>query len=229
MELTVLGNFGPYSTKEGNASGYLVQNGADFLVMDMGSGTLGALQTAVDVCKVKYLYISHLHYDHTSDLLPFRYLLEDLGHTVTVFTHEEDTAWYNLLFHHPQLQIVPIDAQSEVQAGSMRLSFSEMRHTVPDYAVTVHGGKTLCYTGDTLYNDNIPRCFAESDAVLLDCTKPQGFTGPHMTVADARRLANEYPEVHLFATHRSAEYNPTGDLADCKNITVVKTGKVYSL
>lgn len=230
MELTVLGKYGPYGKAgTGAASGYLVQNGADLLVMDMGSGTLSRLMAAVDVRKVKHLYISHLHYDHTSDLLPFRYLLEDLGHTVTIFTHFEDTEWYKILFTHPNFKVVNIDEHTEVTAGSMRLSFLPMHHTVTDYAVLVKGEKTLCYTGDTLYNDNIPLCFEESDAVLLDCSKPNGFTGPHMNVSHAKALSEQFPQVHLFATHHSVDYDPSADLAPYKNITPTNEGETYIL
>ena len=72
MELTVIGKYVPYGKeKNGCASCYLVKNDEDLLVMDMGSGTLSRLMGFVDIKKVKNIFISHLHYDQTSDLLPF--------------------------------------------------------------------------------------------------------------------------------------------------------------
>ena len=76
MKLTVLGKYGPYG-KAGNgaASSYLVENNNEYLVLVMGPGTLSRLQSVVDIKNVHYIYLSHLHYDHTSDFLAFRYLL----------------------------------------------------------------------------------------------------------------------------------------------------------
>lgn len=215
MKLTVLGKYGPYGKAgDGCSSGYLVENEDDFLVLDMGSGTLSRLCNAVDIKKVKHIFISHLHYDHTSDLLVFRYLLEELSHTVNIYTHREDSQWYNILFDHPNFNVIDIDESTVVSIGSMKLGFFEMKHTVTDYAVIIKGDKTLCYTGDTLYNDNVLKCFEESDCVLADCSKPKGFLGPHMTVEDAVRLSKQYPNTMIIATHQSADYNPKSDLEE---------------
>lgn len=214
MKLTVLGKYGPYG-KAGNgcSSGYLVENDGDYIVLDMGSGTLARLCNAVDIRKIKHIYISHLHYDHTSDLLVFRYLLEDLSHSVNIYTHREDSTWYNILFDHPNFNVIDIDENTVIKADSMELRFLPMKHTVPDYAVVIKGEKTLCYTGDTLFNDNIPKCFEMSDCVLADCSKPKGFTGPHMNIENAIFLSEKYPHKKIIATHQSVDYNPKEDLS----------------
>lgn len=227
MELTVLGKYGPYGKAgTGAASGYLVKNKEDFLVMDMGSGTLSRLIGAVDIKRIKHIFISHLHFDHTSDLLPLRYLLEEINHTVNIYTHKEDTPWYRILFDHPNFNVINIDENSEIKVGSMELSFLKMRHTVTDFAVIIKGEKTLCYTGDTVYNNNIPKCFLNSDCVLADCSKPKGFNGPHMNIENAIELSKEYT-ARIIATHLSADFDPTEDLKEYKNITVAEELKTY--
>lgn len=214
MKLTVLGKYGPYGKAAGGcSSGYLVQNDDDGIVLDMGSGTLSRLMAAADITKIKHVFISHLHYDHTSDLLVFRYLLEELSQTVNIYTHREGSAWYNILFDHPNFNVINIDENTDIDIGSMKLSFLPMKHTVTDYAVIIKGSKTLCYTGDTLYNDNVLKCFEASDLVLADCSKPRGFIGPHMNIDDAVRLSKQFPETKIIATHQSPDYNPESDLA----------------
>ena len=229
MELTVLGKYGPYGKAgTGAASGYIVKNGDDYIVMDMGSGTLSRLIAAIDIKKIKDIYISHLHFDHTSDLLPFRYLLEDLDHKVNIYTHFEGSDWYRILFDHPNFNVINIDENTEITVGSMTLTFSPMKHTVTDYAVIIKGEKTLCYTGDTLYNDNIPICLEKSDWVLMDCSKPKGFKGPHMNVENAKELAEKY-QTKIIATHHSTDYDPTEDLRDYPSIVIAEELKTYEL
>lgn len=213
MELTVLGKYGPYPKPgTGAASGYLVKNGNDMLVLDMGSGTLSRLMSLIDLRALGAVYISHLHFDHTSDLLPFRYALEDLNHTVTIFTEKSDTEWYKTLFSHPNFNVVNVSPESDVKYGSLSLSFKEMKHTVPALAIKIKGDKTLTYTGDSLYNDNIPWCFSESDCVLGDFSKPEGFKGPHMNVKIAKELKEKYG-TRIIATHLSTDYDPTEDFS----------------
>lgn len=229
MELTVLGKYGPYG-KAGNgcASGYLVCNGEDSIVLDMGSGTLSKLCAAIDVKKVKHIFISHLHYDHTSDLLGFRYLLEDLSHTVNIYTHFEDSDWYNVLFDHPNFNIVNIDENTVIDIGSMQLSFLPMKHTVTSYAIIIKGEKTLCYTGDALYNENILKCFDVSDCVLADCSKPIGFNGPHMTVENAIELSKMYPDTQIIATHQSVDFDPK-DALKSTSVISAQEGTTYNI
>ncbi|MGN0533767.1 MAG: MBL fold metallo-hydrolase [Eubacterium sp.] len=229
MKLTVLGKYGPYGKAGGGcSSGYLVENGDDYIVLDMGSGTLSRLMAEVDITRIKHIFISHLHYDHTSDLLVFRYLLEELSQTVNIYTHREDSQWYNILFDHPNFNVIDIDESTVIRIGSMELSFLPMRHTVTDYAVIIRGDKALCYTGDTLLNDNVLKCFEASDLVLADCSKPRGFLGPHMNIEDALSLSEKYPKTKIIATHQSADYNPENDL-EGTGIISAEEGAVYTI
>lgn len=229
MEITVLGKYGPYGKAgSGCTSGYLVKNGEDRIVLDMGSGTLSRLCAAVDIRQIKHIFISHIHFDHTSDLLVLKYLLEEISHKVNIYTHREDSPWYDILFDHPNFNVINIDESTVVNIGSMELRFLPMKHTVTDYAIIIKGEKSICYTGDTLFNDNILKCFEASNLVLADCSKPKGFLGPHMNIDDAARLSKQFPKTQIIATHQSAEYNPKHDL-EGTGIISAEEGKTYTV
>lgn len=229
MEITVLGKYGPYGKAGGGCtSGYLVKNGEDCIVLDMGSGTLSRLCAAVDIRQIKHIFISHIHFDHTSDLLVLKYLLEEISHKVNIYTHREDSPWYDVLFDHPNFNVINIDESTVINIGSTELRFLPMKHTVTDYAAIIKGEKTVCYTGDTLFNDNVLKCFEASDLVLADCSKPRGFIGPHMNIDDAVRLSKQFPKTQIIATHQSAEYNPKHDL-EGTGIISAEEGKTYTV
>lgn len=229
MKLTVIGKYGPYGKAEiGAASSYLVENCGEYIVLDMGPGTLSRLQGAVDIKKVKYFYLSHLHYDHTSDFLAFRYLLEDLNHRVTLLTHKDDSEWYRLLTDHPLINVQNIDENESFKTQTMTLRFYPMKHTVPCYAIRLEGDKTLVYTGDTMFNENIAVAIKGADCMLADCSKPVGFTGPHMTADIAKMLYNDN-NIPIIATHLSPDYDPAKDFENCRGITVAEEGKTYEI
>src|SRR5437588_2635749 len=76
MRLTILG-CSPASTNPGGAaSSYLVEQGSTRVVLDCGSGSLGNLLRHLAPEEVDAVVISHMHADHTLDLIPYRYALE---------------------------------------------------------------------------------------------------------------------------------------------------------
>ena len=227
MKLTVLGKYGPYpKAGTGATSGYLLEEGDMKLALDMGSGTLARLMAATDLRDLSAIYISHLHFDHTSDLLPLRYLLDDLDIQLNVITQYEDSDWYRTLFGTPRFNVVNIDACSEVKLGSRKLTFYEMKHAVRDYAVRVEGEKTFVYTGDTKLCDELYRAAAGADCVLCGCAKPAGFKGPHMAGDDAVKFAEE-TGVKIIATHFAPSFDAEKDMPKHENIILAEEGKTY--
>lgn len=75
MRLTVLGKSPAFADAGGACSGYLVQEGATTLLMDIGNGVFGKLRAAVDYTTVGAVVVSHMHADHCLDLVPFAYAL----------------------------------------------------------------------------------------------------------------------------------------------------------
>lgn len=77
MRLTVVGCSGSYPGPDSPASCYLLEAEAPDetggtrtwrLLLDLGSGALGALQRYVDPLTVDAVLLSHLHADHCLDL-----------------------------------------------------------------------------------------------------------------------------------------------------------------
>ena len=227
MKLTVLGKYGPYpKAGTGATSGYLLEEGDMKIALDMGAGTLTRLLAATDLRDLSAIYISHLHFDHTSDLLPLRYLLSDLGVTLNVITQYEDSDWYRLLFGAPCFNVVNIDACSEVKLGDWKLTFFEMKHPARDYAIRIEGEKTFVYTGDTVLCDELYRAAAGADCVLCGCAKPAGFKGPHMAGDDAVKFAEE-TGVKIIATHFAPSFDAEKDMPKHENIVLAEEGKIY--
>ena len=76
MKLTVLGCNGPYPEPDGACSGYLLESGETRVLIDCGTGTLARLTAIMPPEKLDAVILSHLHYDHMSDMLPLIYKLQ---------------------------------------------------------------------------------------------------------------------------------------------------------
>lgn len=230
MKLTVLGKYGPFpKAGEGAASGYLFEENGVKIAMDMGAGVLARLMAATDMSTLDAVYISHLHYDHTSDLLPLRYLLDSLNKKLTVITQKEDSEWYRILFGSPRFEVININESSVLSIKGLTLTFAEMEHPARDFAIKIQsGGKSFVYTGDTVMTPALLTFTKGADMVLSDCTKPETFRGPHMTTADADKLQKNAGG-KLIASHFAPSDEPAAALTHNQSILPAEEGKTYEI
>jgi ribonuclease BN (tRNA processing enzyme) len=214
MKLTVIGKYGPYA-KSGNhaASCYLVSGKNTNLVLEMGPGSMSRLTDKIDIEDITAIFISHL---------------QELDRKVKIYSIEQDTPWFHILFDHPLIEHIPVKSGESVNAGEFRLSFYEMKHTEACLAVRIEGEKTLVYTGDTVYNDNIFQAVRGADLLLSDTSKPLGFKGPHMNIGNAREF-NEKTGIRVISTHLSPGYDPAPEFENYPGIEVAEEGKTYEI
>ena len=71
MKLTVVGCSGSGPGPKSPASCYLVEHDGFRLLLDLGNGAFGPLQSYVDPAAIDAVFLSHLHADHCLDIAPF--------------------------------------------------------------------------------------------------------------------------------------------------------------
>lgn len=229
MKLTVLGKYGPYPQGENTAcSGYLIENRDTKILVDCGSGVLARLQSLIDLKELDAIYLTHLHFDHTSDMLPLRYYLDDLTLDINIYTHVTDTLYAKVLLTHPHFIVHHIDESSNIDIGSLNLTFYKMLHPVINHGVLIKGDKNLGVTGDTMYCENVIKLAKNSDYLLADCSKPIDFQGPHMGAEKAFEILKN-SSATILATHVTP-YKSTEHLFKENNrIVSVEELKTYEL
>lgn len=226
LKLTVLGNHGPFAPAGNHAtSGYLYEENGVKIVLDLGAGTLTRLLAATDIGDIDAIYISHLHFDHTSDLLTLGYM--PLKNKIRVLVHKTDSEYCRILFSSPVFDVVCIDENSCLNIGGLELSFFRMVHPETDHAIMIKGEKNFVYTGDTIMNDRLAELAANTDIMLADCTKPVDFNGPHMRFADAEILTKANPSLKIIATHIGAGDEIPEDFRYSDRISVCRETESY--
>lgn len=228
MKVTPLGIYGPYPKAGGHAcSSYVVEYADTTLVIDFGSGAMTRLLDYVDLKKVKHICLTHFHYDHTSDLFPLVYSSEISGQRFELIAPKDDSEYAKAVKNNFCFDLKEVDETTVYQAGAITLRFFKMKHPVPTLAVLAIGDESVAFSGDTVYNDNIPIMLKKAGVAFLDCSKPEGFKGPHMNVKIAKDLAKEFPAVKIITTHLNPDYDPTPDLAGSR-VEVAVEGKTYT-
>lgn len=231
MKVKVLGKYGPYGKAGvGAASGYLVHDEGFNLLLDMGSGVLSRLIAEIDVRNLDGVFISHLHYDHTSDLLPFKYLLEEIPLKVKIYTQKDDSEWYKILFDDPLFEVMNVDKDTVLNIKGKKITFYEMNHPVPDLGIRIEDEKgVFAYTGDTRYNENLKPLLSGASAAIVDCSKPEVFIGGHMRAVEGKRIKKEIPIKLLIASHASPDYDPTPEFEGVEGIVFAREFAEYDI
>ncbi len=216
LKVTILGSSGGYAGPGRACSGYLLQNGEDSLVLDLGAGALSNLLKYVPADKVGGLALTHMHYDHyvdiyglctarrfwESDLPPMPLLAPTNASEVIKSPLQEgsrDEFMRCLDLHEARLGAVYDVAGFEIIA-------QPSEHGVIDALIyrLACNRKTICYSGDTDYCEALIEQARGADLFICEATFtsqiPQKIHG-HLYAAEAGRAASEAGVGMLMLTH----------------------------
>ena len=237
MKLTLLGNNGPYPCADGACSGYLLRSdsGRTNLLIDCGTGVLAKLSKHLPWDALDAVILSHLHFDHMSDMLPMQYALQFHPRSEALPVYAPLTpAPVRALLNVPAYALHPME---DAQIGEFSVRFFRGRHPVESHAMRIEcDGAVFVYTGDTNEIENLDRFAENADLLLADAGlssadwKP---TAPHLCAAGCGHLARSARAHRLLLTHLNPKYLPAS-LADearteFANVEIATIGAEYAI
>lgn len=222
MKLTVLGNNGPFPAKDGACSGYVIEsnnkdcgsgiktlNSKGLVILDLGSGCLANFQKKFDISDISFIVITHLHFDHMSDLLVLRYALQVKGRILDVYLPKEPENIVSVL-KCDEFNLVHIDESSVIKRDSFVLRFKKTTHPVETYAVKIND--RFVYSSDLSQPENLTDFAYGVDTLLIDSAllaKQKSKTkAAHLCAKECGMLAAKLNVKRLILTH----FPPYSDL-----------------
>lgn len=204
MYLTVLGCEGPYPSAGHATSGYLLSSdsGETNIAIDMGSGVLSRLKQNIGaIDKLNAVVLSHLHFDHMSDMGVLGYMLDFSGLDSMQLICPGTPASALSLVSSKFDRYLPCD----MRIGEFEVSFMRVKHPVETYALKVFcDGSCFVYTGDTNICPEISIFADGADLLLADACflhKEWSASKPHMSARLCGKLATEAKAGELILTH----------------------------
>ena len=138
-----------------------------------------------------------------------------------VYLPKNEDNWYLKLLNKSCFEAHEVEAGDKEEINGALVEFFTAKHTVPTLGIKIsEGGKSLYYTGDTVWFDELSEYVRGADTVLADAAKPLGFKGPQAF------LLKEASGGKVILTHLSPDFDPSPALDD-KDIEVAKEGKSY--
>jgi ribonuclease BN (tRNA processing enzyme) len=215
MKLTVIGCSGSFPGPDSPASSYLVEHEGYRLLLDLGSGALGALQRHVDLLDINAIVLSHLHSDHFLDLCPYvvyrRYHPAGPAQRIPLLgpagTHDRVAMAYDPAARSRLRDVFDVSkvVAEERELGPFRLRFERVNHPVEAYATRVEAaGRSLVYSGDTGASEALVELARGADVLLCEASFVDGPDLPpnlHLTGREAGEHASKAEVRRLLVTH----------------------------
>ncbi|MBM7775557.1 ribonuclease BN (tRNA processing enzyme) [Actinokineospora baliensis] len=216
MNLTVLGCATPYPRPGQPCSGYLVSEGDTYVVLDCGSGTFAALQTYLDPGEVTALWISHLHPDHSADLLAWSNWALNTENAPRIPVYGPP-GWARRLDQMLTGDSALVDGIFEIHElcdhhmaayGPLTLTARAVEHSVPGFGVRIDGPNArLAYSGDTEPCPALTDLARDADLFVCEA----GTASPnryHTTPEQAAHTAIAAGAKRLLLTHLALALDP---------------------
>ena len=219
MKLTILGSGTGVPSGSRNSAGYFVELPDARVMMDCGAGTMHALaRYGLPWEQMTHLFVSHFHVDHIGELAPllfaFRYGMKtDRSEPFTIIGPRGldrvmdglKMAFGSKLFEgkFPISVRMTAPGQRLELGGGSTLSVAKTPHTQESLAVRIENrGRTLCYTGDTDYSEELAGFFNQAGVLISECSFREPRDGVrHLSVRQAGRLAAQAEVAKLIVTH----------------------------
>jgi ribonuclease BN (tRNA processing enzyme) len=230
MKLTVIGGSAACPNPGDAGSSYLVTHDGFSLLLDCGPDSISKLRQHAELRKIGAVLISHLHSDHTLDLVPFRYGLRYIrgarGPQVPLWMPPDGRAFLDQLgrvfalgaessepFFDGEFDISEYDPDASLDLGPFSISFMPTQHFIDCWAIRVStGGRRLVYLADSAPIDALVDFARDADVAVCEATLSEEESGlpensGHMTAGQAGDIARRACVRHLVLTHLWAEHD----------------------
>lgn len=217
----------------------LMQAGNDSLLFDVGPGTTRRLlEAGVDVYDISYVFISHFHPDHTGELVSFlfsnKYPEESSrknplticgGTGLLIFFKQLNTIYHDWIDLPGRLNLIEFssaerDSRSFQEFAVKTCPVAHQSESIA-YRITLPSGRSLVYSGDTDYCENLIDLAKNTDLFICESAMSDEFkVEGHLTPSLAGKMATLAEVKKLVLTH----FYPPCDHVDIR----AQCRKVYS-
>ena len=188
VTVTLLGTGDAFASYGRSQAGYLIDAPGGHLLLEAGPSLLPALKSrGIATDSFDFLLISHLHGDHYAGL-PFL-ILECMWErkrkkvlTVVGPPKLEERTWRLMRTMFPRFKLeevkhkfkfIAVEGGFSARMGKFKVRAIRSQHTTPDIALSFRvdaGGKSIVFSGDTGWNDELVKLTDGVDLFLCECT-----------------------------------------------------------
>lgn len=215
MQIYILGSGTGIPNSKRGSSGYFLSLGKSKILFDCGNGTTWKLEKlGINYLEIDHIFITHLHPDHNSDLIPFlfatKYPVENKRtKPLKIWGPRGFKNFFYLLakpfngWIEPQcLEINELEA-NYYEFEDFNFYCIKTPHTESSLAFKINSeGKILVYSGDTDFFEPLVDFSRNCNLLIVECSLPDKHKAKgHMTPSEVIKLINQSNPKKTVLTH----------------------------
>ncbi|MDD2648772.1 MAG: MBL fold metallo-hydrolase [Eubacteriales bacterium] len=242
MLLRCFGSAGAFPVGGEPTTGYSLTAGDTELQLDFGSGVFAKRSQMCGEKLPDAILLSHLHFDHMCDLLPYTYFLQKKGAGISVppmrlFLPSGSDAAAEALIDRTVFDVIHVVAGCKYSVGGLEITAAAGRHPAVSFMYKICGeGKSFVFTGDTNTAPSLEPFVSGSDILLCDaCFTQEEWTidSSHLSAFLAASLAKMSGVKRLLLTHFAPGSDRKLLLSQAARmfpaVTLMRSGETYEL
>ncbi|MFH1582039.1 MAG: ribonuclease Z [Pseudomonadota bacterium] len=221
LSVTILGSGTCVPSLKRSSCSVLMEIGGAKLLFDCGPGTMRRLlEAGTKIFDISFIFFSHLHPDHTGELVSFLFAtkypeIERRQKPLTIVAGSGFSEFYDRLKNvygewielKPELiNIVEMDnkGKDSIDFGDFTVKSIPVEHSDESIAYRTTGscGKSVVYSGDTDFSDNLVTLAKNADILICESALPDELkVKGHLTPSLAGGIATQANVKKLVLTH----------------------------
>lgn len=239
MNITILGSGTAAPRLERNMSGYLLEAGAKKILLDSGAGTIRQLlKLKINLLDINDIFYTHLHNDHINDLGAIIWS-NNYGmkrkKALNIYGPKGFKKYFKILIEKilmPTKLNYRINAKEMLNGSIIRIPIKnkiknrklsknniliksiKSKHTDASVSYRIeYDNKSIVYSGDTDYSNEIIKLSKNADLLILECSHPDNMKAKgHLTPSLCGKIAAKANVKKLVLTH----FYPEADKVNVK-------------
>jgi ribonuclease BN (tRNA processing enzyme) len=221
MKITILGCGSFHIDKEHSAPASLIQFDGKNILVDCGPGTLNQMaKIGFDPHGLDYIFITHVHADHSSDLFPLlmrTYLGQkfygiSLDKPLTIVGPKGIEDFVRKLCDAYELQFIVgfseyiyKDFESEMSFDGFGVNVFPVTHLGVDANALRFKveDKKIVFSGDSAVCDGVKEAARDADLFIVDCSTPKGYpTAAHLGTIEVGEICKASGVKKVILSHQ---------------------------
>lgn len=227
IKTTILGSGTCVPSLTRSSCSALIEVGKKNILIDSGPGTIRRLlRYGRDINDIDIILYTHLHPDHTSELVPFLFASkygDKRTRNLTIygacgfkdFYIKLKAAYSNWIDPGDIMDIIEVKSGERIELPYFSIESRSVNHTPQSLAYKIESqNRSVVYSGDTDYSQNLIELAKNCDILICECSHPDELkTDGHLSPSSAGEIATKSTTKKLVLTH----FYPQCDKVDIEN------------
>ena len=213
MKVKILGTGTCVPSMQRLSSSYLLMTELSNILVDVGPSVVRRLlEFGYTTRDIDAIILTHFHVDHTADLSTFlfasNYDVVPRTKELSIVGGEGLNVFYkNLLTVYPWLSPKSYEISlHELQEGilkksSLIITTSHMEHNNESIGVKIEEDKSIVFSGDTDYTQNLIKLARGIDLLIVECSFPEKKANGHLNLAMVQKVVDQAKPRRVILSH----------------------------